>query len=192
MDYLPADLTDDEYERSLLIHEDGPPDPNDPYHVEMHDIAVLLANFRSDLTAAQRRMIPYLHQNLPHKEVAEKAGCTPQTVTNALKNSSVRQCLRLLMQADRLQAGPSVQQRANMLWRIALRTEHDKPTTAIRAVDTLNKLAGDYQPGDEGEGKTVINIREFRIEQKFATPTEKDVTPANNAFKPITVDAKPE
>lgn len=197
MKLIPSDFTDDEYERSLLIHEDGPPDPNDAYHVEMHDIAVLLANFRDQLTPIQRRAIPFIHQGLNNTEVAQKADCSPQTVAKALKDPNVRQCLRLLMQADRLQAGPSSEQRVNMLWRIANRTEKKQPTTAIRALDVINKQMGAYAPEESTPRAPVINIKNFIMEQKErprdipSRPANKPEEEAEDAvFTPISLTAE--
>jgi hypothetical protein len=160
----------------------------------MHDITTMLANFRTQLTPTQRRIVPYLHQGLNNTEAAEKAGCSPQTVANALKSPNVRQCLRLLMQADRLQEGPTLAQRTAMLWRIAQRNEHTKPMVSLRANEIIDKQQGVYQADDKSPSAPQINVINFKIEQKFEggarpAPQEKEVNPE---FKPTTIEVPTE
>lgn len=203
-----SDLTDDDFERQLLLLEDNEPDPNDPYLTETYDTTVLLANFRADLTPVQRRVLPHVYAGCNNTEAAEKAGCHPATVAKALESPSFKQCLRLLTRMDHLRNGPSSEQRAHLLWDIAVRNRKDAPNTAIRAVDVLNRQLGAYSAPEDATTQRgpLVQVINFQLPESHSEPRNPpppsppppaqrvpDADSATDAaFEPVTVDLPPE
>lgn len=180
-------ITDREFDQYLV--EAGEADtiePDDKMYAELEHLSTYIANHAQTLTPKQRAVLPYLSSGLNNREIAEKAGVGPQTVSKARQEPVVRRILALQERRNRLYSGPTSAQRAQMLWRIAKANEEKHPSTSIRAVDTLNKQMGDYRPADEAVGdKIVIQIKQFNVNSPGGD--EKEVNAAHDARRPVTV-----
>jgi hypothetical protein len=74
-------------------------------------------------------------------KIAELAGYTqPPPVKSWLRQPKYQDFVDILRQAYSLQTGPTIAQRKELLWHIALDNYEDKPAVAIRAVDVLNRM----------------------------------------------------
>jgi len=200
MDITPEELTDDPFEQEALDpHDYVVMEPDDPHYAEMAQLGNEISHNKAKLRPMRRQVTTYLNSSLSNKEIAEKVGCSPATVTNAKADPIVQRIVKLNERRNYLQAGPSKAQRMNMLWRIAKREEKPRPNTSIRAVDILNKQLGDYaQAEDSVNSGIVIRINNFTVNSAGPSDNNNSVTlehePDPTAeiaqFTPVTVKVR--
>ena len=190
------DLTEDEFEREILLADDHAAlDPDDPMYEELDNLATHISNLSRTLPTKQRAMVPYLRANMTNVEVAEKVDSHPATVKTARDNPTVQRVMNLLQRVHLIHQGPTEQQRLYMLWSIAKRNYIDSPNTTIRAIDVINKQTQTYQVEEIADGRVVVNIQNFTLNAAHADTHEKikDITPAQTAeFTPLVVDTTPD
>jgi hypothetical protein len=163
----------------------------DPYYVALGRLSVQMAALRSRIPLKYYNIATDLLAGLSKVDVIKKRSTTYPTITKAMADGNVRDFIALQIKATRLRAGPGMDARSAMLWRIASDNEAEAPRTSIIAIDTLNKQDGVYGKdyGKEGGGVTV-NIQNFTMEAPPSiAPREKPVNqPIEGEFTPITVE----
>lgn len=150
MDLLPANLTDfadDEWDALVLAPEpDTYPDPDDPYYDDIAQTSHQIAVLRTEIPAKQLKVLPYIVQGVGPTEACAATGVSQQTYYKCKHNPIAQRIRTLSQRLNNLRNGPDQANRAAMLWRIAKRNEHEKPTVSLKAIDLLNKQDGVYQP----------------------------------------------
>lgn len=196
-----AHLTDDPDERSALLMEHAEAiDPDDPYFQQQAHRLNELANLRRTLPAKRQAIASELMRVHPLSatDIAEKLKVSLPTIAAAKADPRVRRMLVLNETLNHHRRGPSLESRAALLWRIALRNEESKPRIAIAAVDTLNKQTGVYKPDDQaGNQPTQINVVNFNFAAEpkplgdIAIPAAqkaRDADAIDGEFTPVTVE----
>ena len=94
----------------------------------------------SRLRAKHVQMVKLSFAGLRTKDIAQRLGTTPSTVSRITNSDDGKKLLQLLNYHQIMLEGPNLAQRRNMLWRIATTEEHVDPKTSIKAVEALNKM----------------------------------------------------
>ena len=177
-----AELTDDPDELFLLTAEAlSTVEDDDPYSARYARLCNELAALTRQVSRFQRLIPRYVLNGEKANVIAEKLGCSPPTVYAALRNPKVQRILSILEQLNRLQTGPALAARADMLWRIAKRNETVNPRVSIAAVDVLNKQEGVYKP-DTAPQTPTVQVVNFNITAE-PRPHGERVLPAAPAIE---------
>jgi hypothetical protein len=191
------DLTDDDYERALILDEperqyvEG---PDDPHHIEMARIQAELAGLQRRMPQKRKR-VPYLFmRGIARKDIAQKLDITYMTVCKAIDSSDGKRMMSLIQRATQLELGPSIQSRKSLLWRIALRNHETNPRVTLSAIDILNKQDGVYAKHTEEQDRAPrVLIQQFMEGQTKLIPIEnanQGGTVIEGEFVPLTVHTK--
>lgn len=109
----------------------------------------------------QQRFAEYYHECGNASLSAERAGYSPKTAYSQgqrlLKNVEVSAYIQELSQQDQNERIISSVQRQELLSDIA-RNEGNTPTERIRAIDTLNKMTGEYTVRSDLNTDTDLNV----------------------------------
>jgi hypothetical protein len=188
-----ADFTEDEFDRELLLSEQHATiHPGDPMYDELGRQMARASNLTAALTPKRREIARQWLTAATQVDIAERVGCSMTTVSKALKDPLVRDLIGVYQRINTIYQGPKQQERANLLWRIALNNEDTNPKTSIQAVDVLNKMDHTYHPEeDAGDKRLIVNIKEFVINQTGPALPQDNPPPATDViegeFTPITV-----
>jgi hypothetical protein len=144
---------------------DVEPEPNDPYHQELARLVDNLARIKIHVVGKRQMAINAYFQNKSGKDIAELAGYQkPPPIREWFKqpNSPELEMYGLLQKIYNLRAGPTIEQRKHLLWKIALNEHENSPSNAIRSIDTVNKMEGVYSNDEETQthvhNETNINL----------------------------------
>jgi transcriptional regulator with XRE-family HTH domain len=194
MDNLLAQLTDDTFEQELI--ESGfaqEIEPDDPQFAELDMLSTHISALANTLPYKQRTLVPYIHpgHGYSQQEMADKAGCSVQTVSKARNSPTMLRIMALQERTRRIYGAPAQNQRIQMAWRIAKRNEKDNPNTSLKALDVLNKQAGDYSIDLTPNNGVTVNIKEFTVsqppQQPQPQPQPQNSPPIDAEFTPVTV-----
>lgn len=94
-------------------------------------------------------------QGLSHTKIAEKLDVGAASIGKYFKKPNVLRLKRLLNHLQHLLDGPNQDHRKNILYRIAIDNESQRPSVSIQALQEINKMSGSYEPIDKG---VAVNI----------------------------------
>tara|TARA_R110000787_G_scaffold79885_1_gene174330 strand:+ start:428 stop:991 length:564 start_codon:yes stop_codon:yes gene_type:complete len=114
---------------------------NDTYMKEVQQAQRVLLALRSHLRPKQVRILKSVFLGSNYTEAAATHSTTPSTVSKLVRSVNGSRLLAALQHHQSLLDGPQEMQRRSMLWRIAVDNEAVDPKTAIKAVESLNKMA---------------------------------------------------
>ena len=135
-------------------------------------------------------LIVRVQSPLGTEEITRAITTSAQTITKAITSPKGLRLMSLLTQLTELRTGPALEARRAMLWRIAQRAELKQPTVTLKALDMLNKQAGDYQSDvEQAKGPLfTISINTFAdAPTTLSTPTADII---EGEFSPVTVEVK--
>ena len=160
----------------LLDHLDWENPDHKNYVLVVQDLARDMAIAAANMTANQRRVAQALAKELNYVKAAEQAGVTPQTVARHSREPIVNRYLRMHRQRTAMISAPTIADRLNMAWRIALKNEHLNPKVSLQAIDLLNKATNLYQtPDTESNQMPTIVLGNFTINNNgTVAPTNTD------------------
>jgi hypothetical protein len=133
---------------------------NDAYNLELVRILREIQRRQPHLEPKELLALEHLVRGKSLVEIKEQHGVA--LTQDDLTGIKVRQMAQLVSSLYLLRLGVTKKQRANMLWRIAVRNEIKRPDLAISAVATINKMFGDNSPvrngisGGSDSGITII------------------------------------
>lgn len=126
----------------LLLDENNP--ANDPYFRNLEALRAVAVSYSRRMRARHVRIVQMAHQGRANKDIAEELKITQGTVSRILHRDDAIRLRETLQHIGQLLDGPSLELRANMLWRIARTNEDPEPAITIQAVKELNKMSGAY------------------------------------------------
>ena len=156
------DFIDDDLERQQLrasIYE--PTSQADPHHRELEGLQHQLSIYARSMSPLHRNIVQMFFRGHPKPEIIEQLGTSYPTINKALNSPKGLRLLSLMGQVSELRAGPAFEARRAMLWRIAKRAEIPKPSVALKALDILNRQAGDYANEEASDGGIKITVKQF-------------------------------
>mgnify|MGYP001822279407 CR=1 FL=1 len=184
-------FTDDEIERQQLkATYVEPTSQSDPYHEEVQQLAQQLTTLSRAMPFKHRQIVEMFYRGHTKVQIIEKLHTSYPTINKVIESPKGVRLFALLAQMSELKGGPTMEARRAMVWRIAVRAEHRAPSVALKALDILNKQAGDYVPEELAQDAgTHITIKEFKLiaNQPVKEVIETD-SPIEGEFQPITVD----
>jgi len=164
----------------LLDHEDP---ANDRYFKHLQSLRALTQCAASALRPRQAEVARLHHRGKSNKDIAQQLGYSATRVSILLtQHPGVREYVRLLGQHDATVAGPSVELRKNVLWRIAANSETRDPGIAIAALRELNRMDGSLVHTNAMQAPTTVNIQ---INQDVMPRTALDTYHETLDAKPI-------
>ena len=113
---------------------------NDRYMKAVEHVQRQLMHQTTLLRTKQVNILKSVFAGDNYAEAARKHNTAPQTVSKLTKSPHGARLLNLLQYHLNMIEGPNLAQRRALLWRIARDTEEHAPNTAIKAVDSLNKM----------------------------------------------------
>jgi hypothetical protein len=140
------------------------PAEDNPFHNDLNDLVNALARIKTHITYRRQIAVEAYFQGNSLKAIAEKAQYSklpPIKEWFKKPNSPELEMYRLLQRIHNLRAGPTIEARKHLLWKIAVKTHEDAPQHAIRAVDTLNRMEGIYQHEEQAPAaitNTTVNL----------------------------------
>lgn len=178
-----ANLTTDPDELDVLYLEDADSiDPDDPFYLDQAARLHEMAQLRMGLPPKRRAIATALVGRLTltsQKALAEELDVSMNTIYKTKNDPRVRRMLVLAESLNHHRKGPSMESRAALLWRIALRNENTKPRIAISAVDILNKQMGVYKPDDNTPAAAQINVVNFNFQSEAKPLGDMDLPSPN-------------
>lgn len=182
-----SQFTDDDLERQALsaIYVE-PTSQSDSHHEEVQRLVLQLATATRALSPKHRKIVELFFQGKTKREIIDQLQTSYPTIASALSSPKGLKLFSLYTQISELRSGPSREARTAMLWRIAKRAEGKAPSVSLKAVDILNRQAGDYKVEDTHETGLVVNINQFTLTAAPVKPV-KDITPIEGDFQPITI-----
>ena len=133
----------------------------DPYNYEVVRLMREIKRRQRHIDRVDILAIEHLVRGRSLEDIAEKEGVT--LLPSSINTPKVRKLTELISSLYLLRLGVTKEQRANMLWRIAVKNEDRRPDISIAAISTINKMFGDntpqrLAPGDVGGsgGVTII------------------------------------
>ena len=196
---VPAtELTTDPFEIEILNDEElSLIEPDDPYHKESIRLTSQIAAIKSRTSLKRLNIVDALLRGKSKTTIIEEQKTSWGTIAKTIEHDDIKQYVFATLRLIHLRRGPTMNARAAMLWRIALREEEDAPSVSIKAIDTLNRQEGVYVK-DEGAtgGGLVINIQEFVVGSDPTPPQSTAALPAQRSspdvvegeFTPVTVE----
>ena len=143
--YVPASQQDDKY--SPL---------QDKYVIAVHTLQREVAAKCGEMPPKHVEIVRKWHAGQPQTEIADELGMKSRYVNNIVRKKRSKELLALMHLLRARMDGPNFEQRMNMLWRMAVDNEADRPKTAITALAEINKMVGIGQ--EKGDGTGQINI----------------------------------
>ncbi len=155
------------YDEEVLEPEDmlaeGHP-ANDQYLQNQKLMQQQIVDQSNRMTPVHVMIVKHHHTGLNNKAIAHKLGITPTTVSRVIKSPKGQRLKTLLAFYQHGIEGPTVAQRKNMLWRMAVKNEDDRPTVSKECIAELNRMdtiAYDREHAKQGsDGKIEIIINE--------------------------------
>lgn len=102
--------------------------------------------------------VKYHVTGMSNTDIAEKLNLHPSTISQAIKGEKGKRLAALLHFYQAGIEGPNKAQRKNLLWRMAVKNEDERPTVAKECVAELNKmdkLEHDIEFGKQGNNNQV-------------------------------------
>jgi hypothetical protein len=160
-----VELTSDPYEQGILTEDElDLVEPDDLYYREITQIHTKMSALSARLPYKRLAIIKALMLGAARTDIIRDLRTSYATINAALNDPECRTYAALMMRSTRLRKGPSLEARAALLWRIAIREEHEHPRTSIAAIDTLNKQEGIYTPDKtDGDGPLNVTINNFNL-----------------------------
>lgn len=193
-----TELTTDPFELEILDDEQlALIEPDDPYHQEAIRLTSQLAAIKRRTSIKRLNIVDALLRGVPKTQIIEEQKTSWGTIAKTMEDPDIKDFVFAKLRLIHLRKGPAMNARAAMLWRIALREEHENPNVSIKAIDTLNKQEGVYITNDEKtEGGLVIKINNFVIGSDPTPPQLATAQPERLAtdgaiegeFTPVEVD----
>jgi len=167
--------------------------PQDPTRAEIERVTFQLQIQQQKQTRLLRKLTHLLHNDTPKAEIIDQLETSYATINNTLKLPRTYRVLSLMQQLHELKGGPTADDRRNMAWRIALSAEEKSPTTSLKAIDMLNRQAGEYQTNKDNDSSGLtINVLNFQAPNpQTAIPQhEKEINPnhQHQQFQPVTIN----
>ena len=150
-----------------------------PHQTQLDRIYAQLARTQTQVSKKYRLILDEWFKGLSTGEITKEHGIAHNTIKRALNDPKSLKYLSLLQQQEELRGGPTQEERKALLWRVALKQETSNPQHSIKAVDTLNRQAGDYQQAEDRQQQVNVIIKEFVLTPPtpLQHPREKDITP---------------
>jgi hypothetical protein len=183
---------EDDFERMELsgrYHEET--SQSDPGSHEMAILSRRMAVMAMNMKPKHRSILAYYFRGHSKTDIAKRLHTSYPTIATVLHSDVGLRYMNLLFKVDELKSGPTLEARRAMLWRIAKRTELSKPTTAMKAIDILNKQAKDYAPpidDIEIDDKLVVRTLNFIVQQNITSSKEVQTNVIEGEFTPITIE----
>jgi hypothetical protein len=182
--------TEDDFERQeLTASYVEPTSAGDDHDEEIQSLTQQLGTAARSLPLKHRQIVEQFFQGKSKTEIIDQLNTSYPTINKALGSSKGIQLFALYTQLTQLRLGPSLEARRAMIWRIAKRAEVKAPSVSLKALDLLNRQAGDYTPDETQEAGLTIKINNFTVNAAPNTPT---TTPTDNIlegeFTPVKVN----
>jgi hypothetical protein len=147
----------EEYDKFDFDEHDIVDGLQDPHSQSMRDIATGIQRLSNALPYKRKLALDAFFKGYSPEEIAKTAGYTkPPPIRTWLRNKGVEyEYLNSLRLVYHLQTGPTVAQRKQLLWKIALDRKSD--SAAIRAIDVINRMDGLYLTEPDTTPKTINN-----------------------------------
>ena len=155
-------FTEDDIERQQLranIYE--PTSQADPHHRELEELQHQLSIYARSMPQTHRKIVQMFFRGSSKTDIITELHTSYPTIKKALESPKGLRLMSLMGQVSELRAGPAHEARRAMLWRIAKRAEVPKPSIALKALDILNRQAGDYATEEERDGGIKITVKQF-------------------------------
>ena len=130
-----------DYNPPLVKFMDRHNPANDGYMKEVEHAQRMLMSLRSHLRPKQVNILKSVFLGRNYVQAAADNHASPSTVSKLVNSVNGSRLLQALQHHQALLDGPQEMQRRSMLWRIAVDSERVDPKTAIKAIDSLNKMA---------------------------------------------------
>lgn len=113
---------------------------NDLYMQGVEQTRRVIMSLSSAMRAKHVQILKLVFQGHNYQSAAAELNTTGSTVSRIVNSPKGRELLRALQYHQQLLEGPNLQQRRNMLWRIATKNELIDPALTIKAVHELNAM----------------------------------------------------
>lgn len=181
-------LTNDPFANDVLTSENlAIVGDNDPHYAHVTRLSRQIATAKLGLPNKYAEIGEMLLDGAKRASICHELKTTYATIGKVAAHQDTNYYLALVAQLRQVRQGPSLEQRAAMLWRIATKFEEDEPRTAIIAVDTLNKQSGVYKKEEEkGGGGMTVNIQNFVMN----SPGDAEKEVGDMTDQPVVVDGE--
>ena len=142
----------------LLLNEYHP--YADEFQVARREIEQKIFAVSRGMKPQKREVARLIRTDMTPKDIAKKLSRSVQTIYKWAKDPDVVRLATLLdYQAQQL-AGPQIEHRKGILWRIILDNEEKRPNVSVQAIQEFNKMDGVYATaGNTGNQGNVVNIQ---------------------------------
>jgi hypothetical protein len=162
----------------------------DPHHTQVRQTSDQMAYLARSMPPRHRDIVVRYHKGETKAEITRAIKTAPQTITKAITSAKGLRLMSLLTQLTELRTGPALEARRAMLWRIAQRAELKQPTVTLKALDMLNKQAGDYQSDMEQAQGPLFTISINTFPPTADAPLKHTADIIEGEFSPVTVEVK--
>ncbi len=135
---------------------------NDQFYQSLNQIKRAIVHQSAILRPIEVQAAKYDLTGITHVKVAEKLDVGAISVGKYLKKPGVIRLQQLIRHMQHLLDGPRQEHRKNILYRIAIDNEHQRPSVSVSAIDMINKMCGSY------EEKSATNTVNFSININLA------------------------
>lgn len=122
----------------MLLDEHHP--ANDVYMQGMELTQKRIVEQSKRMKPKHVEVVKLRHTGMTNVEIAEKLDYTPQTVGTINHRDDAKRLHALLCYYQQAIDGPNQAQRRNMLWRMAIDCEEERPTVAKECIAELNRM----------------------------------------------------
>ena len=115
---------------------------NDEHTKAIVDTVEAFTALKPQLKESDYYVLLHLIKDTPFDKIEEefKYKLTPEVVESARHTPEIREAYALLTTIQGLHRGTTRRNRADLLWRVAVRSEAKRPDIAIAAVNAINKM----------------------------------------------------
>jgi len=167
-----TELTQDPFELDILTDESiDLIEPDDPHYQECARLTSRIAALSRTIGPKRINIANALLRGVLKPKIIKEQRTSHTTIKSTIEDPRVQQYVVCRLRLVHIRKGPTMDARASLLWRIAIREEKRQPSISIKAVDTLNKQQGVYLRDDHGDGSVTVHINQFVLADNTRQPT---------------------
>ena len=144
---------------------------NDQFYQSLNQIKRAILHQSAILRPIQVNAAKAALSGITHVKIAKKLDVHPQSVGKYLRDPGVKRLQELIRHMQHMLDGPTNEHRKNILYRIAIDNEHQRPSVSVSAIDMINKMSGGY---DQQAPNNTVNIT---INNELLPKGELDILP---------------
>lgn len=136
---------------------------NDEYLKQQELVQKKLVHLSSLMKPKHVKVVKMHFAGAPNTEIAEALQYNPQSVSQIINRDDAKRLKALLAFYQHGVDGPNEAQRRNMLWRMAITNEQERPTVSKECIAELNRMDGAVQSlemakqGNNNQVQIIIN-----------------------------------